>query len=586
MKILLVNPACLDQRITDDDAKIVPIGLYYLAAQALEQKMTANILNLADLGDAPPDPGQQGKANPLSVFKKYIKTEPPDIIGFSVTNPSRINAMACATAARKLLPQTILVFGGPAPTFMGEHFFKACPALDIIVQGEGETSFTAMITAVKAGRIHPDKKRLPQSFDQIPGLVIRRKTGRVDTGPAQLLKDLDTLVHPSKYFVFQHLSMSRGCPGKCTFCGSPKFWGSADIRRHSAGWFFEEIKTLARKGVSHFYISDDTFTMDREAVIELCENIITAGLSITWNAISRVDYIDAYLLKSMRKAGCIQISFGVESGSAKIRKTLGKPIDNDICVRAFDLVKAHGILPRAYFIYGSPGENQATIDQSIELMERLGPLSTVFYMLVIFPGTHLYTRAVEKGWVNDDIWYQQIEDLPWFKVDKDLDFTCVKSYGDRLRSAFFTKVEQFAAQIDFKQDKELFPFHADFLSRLALTFSHGEYSNDPRIKDPDKTALALFEKAFEYHPDPRAYLGLAMIHQKAKLFSKAVHCLENGLAHFPGHKDLCVCMGVCLMNQAQFSKALSFFIPFDKDPCLGHYIDICKNRINSKENTP
>lgn len=561
MKVLFVNPACLDKRVTDDDALQVPIGLYYLAAQLLDKEIFASILNLAALG-AEQRPG---------LFRSALEQIRPDIIGFSVTNPSRINAQDCARIARKVMPKSLIVFGGPAPTFMADHMFRACPELDIIVRGEGEHSFLSL---AQAG------DHTPQGIHSIPGLVFRQGNRLADTGPARPIEDLDSLAHPSQYFSFRHLSMSRGCPGRCTFCGSPKFWGTASVRRHSPEWFFEEIRTLAGKGVSHFFISDDTFTMDRDAVAALCEKIIEAGLNITWNAISRVDYIDESILPLMRRAGCIQISFGVESGAEKIKRILGKPIDNDTCVRAFERVKSYGILPRAYFIYGSPGETDATIEESVALMERLGPLSTVFYMLVAFPGTRLYARARGKGWVDEDIWFKEIEDLPWFELDPDLDPVQVKSWGNRLRTAFFTGLASFVSTIELKDDKTLFPFHADFLSRLAMTFSQGEYAHDPRVNNPHKLATELYEKALTYHPDPRAYMGLAMGFQKSRRFPQAVARLEDGLNHFPDHKDLSVCMGVCLMNQGDFKQALSFFAPFDRDPGLRHYIEICENRIN------
>jgi radical SAM superfamily enzyme YgiQ (UPF0313 family) len=584
VKVLFVNPACLDKRVTDQDALVVPIGLYYLAAQLMDKGIPAPILNLAGLeGQAGGGlrANKQTPPDPLDLFTATIQKEQPDIIGFSVTNPSRWNAIACAKAARKLLPNTLIMFGGPAPTFMADHLFKACPELDIVVKGEGEDAVESIVEALQTHKRTGGEDRIPKILSKVQGIIFRQKNELVDTGSGRVIQDLDTLVHPSKYFTYQHLAMSRGCPGKCTFCGSPKFWGSSKVRRHSPDWFFDEIRALVNSGITHFYISDDTFTMDREAVLRFCKIVIKSGLTITWNAISRVDYIDEELLHAMRRAGCIQISYGVESGANKIKKILGKPIDNEACVSAFELTRSHGIMPRAYFIYGSPGDTEETIEASIALMERLGPLSTVFYMLVLFPGTHLYTRAKQKGLVTEDIWFQEIEDLPWFELDPDMDFKRVKAYGDRLRQAFFNGLPRFIDTLELINDKALFPFHADFLSRLALTFSHGEYADDPRVKDPEQMARSLFEKALEYGHDPRAYLGLAMIHQKNRNFPDAVTGLETGLNHFPGHKDLCVCMGVSLMNLGDFDGALSFFTPFDKDTGIRHYIDICNHRINS-----
>ena len=318
--------------------------------------------------------------------------------------------------------------------------------------------------------------------------------------------------------------------------------------------------------------------MDSDAVRALCEKMIEAKLNITWNAISRVDYIDQTVLGLMRRAGCIQISFGIESGADAIKKILGKPIDNDTCVAAFDMVRTAGILPRAYFIYGSPGETDDTIAQSIDLMIRLGPLSTVFYMLVTFPGTALYNRALQKGWIDDNVWHNAIEDLPWWELDPDMNFARVKGWGDRLRQAFFDHLDDFVARINLGPDKELAPLHAQFLSRLAMTFSHGEYARDKRVKNADRTAVTLFEKALRFYPCPTAFQGLAMICQKQKDFAGAMAFLDKGLSHFPRDRELCVCMGVCLMNTGDFSRALDYFTPFAQDPALGRYISICQQK--------
>jgi anaerobic magnesium-protoporphyrin IX monomethyl ester cyclase len=578
MKILFVNPACLDKRITGEDAGVVPIGLYYMAALLLDKGFDARILNLAPLGSG---------NKTLQTFKEMIEREKPDLIGFSVTNPTRINAVACAKEARKILPQTCIVFGGPAPTFMPGHLFTACPQVDIMVKGEGEATILSLVQAlattkpVNAESIKngPVKGSL---FRKIKGLAFWEKGRMIETGPADPVQNLDSLVHPSAYFVYQHLSMSRGCPGKCTFCGSPKFWGNDKIRRHSALWFAEELLALAQKGVTHFYISDDTFTMDRERVIEFCKIIMDAAPHITWNAISRVDYIDKELLFWMRRAGCLQISFGVESGSRKIKKILGKPVANEACIKAFSLTRSHGILPRAYFIYGSPGETDETIQDSCELMMQLKPLGAVFYLLVIFPGTHLYNHSRKLGLVTDDIWHQTIEDLPWFELDDTLDFPRVCAFGDRLRQTFYKNLPQFAHGIDLVDEKRLYPFHADFLSRLAMTFSHGEYAQEPQAnqaKETDKIAEHLFTRALSYSPHPRAFMGIALLLQKQKKFDQATSRLAQGLEHFPGNKDLSVCMGVRLMNQAQFKEALPFFTPFREEPGMDHYINICNARF-------
>ena len=563
MKILFVNPACLDQRVTDTDAQVVPIGLYYLAAQLLDAGFDAAILNLA----------QAQITDPELVFTTTLQKEKPDIIGFSVTSASRFSAMSLARTAKAPAPRTWIMMGGPGATFMAEHILAACSAVDFIVKGEGETTCLSLAKTLA--------QKDTSDVRKIPGLVFRDGPRLKDTGNPSLIRDLDQLVHPSRYFGFQHLAMSRGCPGACTFCGSPKFWGTRQVRSHSADWFAHEIKVLAGKGISHFYISDDTFTMDRDRVILLCKKLIAADLSITWNAISRVDHVDPELLAWMRKAGCIQISFGVESGADAIKKRLGKPVSNHLAVQAFRWTAAHGIVPRAYFIYGSPGETADTINQSIDLLMNLQPLGAVFYMLVVFPGTGLYDWARKKGWVAEEIWHKKMEDLPWFAVDATLEFSQVKAFGDALRQAFYTHVSDFAANIALVDDPSLYRCHADFLSRLAMTFSHGAYAEDGRVQDSEYTARILFEKALTYHPDFRAFLGLGMLLQKLGRFDQSLQVLDQGLTHFAGSKDLSLCKGICLMNQKKFRAALNCLSSFNQFADVRHYVSICSKALET-----
>lgn len=555
LKILLVNPSCLDPRISGEDTRIVPMGLFYIGALLMENGFDTEILNLAGAGE-----------DPVGVFKKTLETRKPDVIGFSVMNPNRWNAVDCAKAAKMICPEAVIVFGGPAPTFLFDHLFSVCPEIDYMVKGEGEITFLELLTALETGVL----------VEGIQGLVLKKDGRLIETPPRPPLEDLDALVHPSTYFTFQHLAMSRGCPGCCTFCGSPEFWGSRKVRAHSPQWFGDEMEALAQKGVTHFYISDDTFTMDKTRVLEFCRLVAEKNLSITWNAISRVDCVDEEILAAMRKAGCIQISYGVESGSEKIRKALGKPLDREAIISAFALTKSFGILPRAYFIYGSPGETKDTIRESMDLIHTIQPLGAVFYMLVIFPGTFLYRSAKQKGRVSDDFWHQRVEDLPWFEIDDSLDFKTVKAFGDSLRTAFYNHLDQFAQDLDLVDKKEFYPFHADFLSRLAMTFSHGEYAADPRVKNQEKTATRLFEKALSLAPDARAFLGLALQKQKSRDFDGAMAALEKGMDHFPKHKDLNLCMGICLMNKGQFKAALEFFEPFQAFPETRHYMAICQ----------
>ena len=134
--------------------------------------------------------------------------------------------------------------------------------------------------------------------------------------------------HPADHFAFQHVALTRGCPMDCTFCGSPALW-QRRVRFHRTDTFVAHLATLRRKGVRSIVVADDTFTLDRERVIAICRQIIDRGLDIVWSAISRVDCVDQEMLVWMRRAGCTQISYGVESGSRRIRAIFRKRISDD-----------------------------------------------------------------------------------------------------------------------------------------------------------------------------------------------------------------------------------------------------------------
>jgi anaerobic magnesium-protoporphyrin IX monomethyl ester cyclase len=438
--------------------------------------------------------------------------------------------------------------------------------VDVVVLGEGEWTFLDLVRHFE--------KNGDQGPAEIRGIAYRKNGKILKTARTDPIKDLDSLPIPAKHFTYSHVSSSRGCAWNCSFCGSPEFWGR-NIRWRSPEKFVEELEMLFRKGVSFFYFSDDTFTLDPKRVTEICKRIIEKNLRISWYAISRVDHVEEEMLYWMRRAGCIQISYGVESGSVKIRKALGKPVKTEQIKRAFALTTRYGILSRAYFIYGAPGETRQTIQETIDLMDEIKPLGAIFYILDIFPGTKLYSETKKKQGITEDIWLKKMEGIMYFETDPSMNDELILAFGKRLRTAFYERVHSYAEGIELVDRRDLDPWHADFCSRLGMTFSHGDYSRNPEVRQKLETAEKLFRKALSYHPDHRAYLGLGMIKQRMGEFRESVEILEQGLRHWPESEDLTVCLGINYMNLGDFRTALDHLSKFPQSKTAIQYKEEC-----------
>jgi radical SAM superfamily enzyme YgiQ (UPF0313 family) len=355
------------------------------------------------------------------------------------------------------------------------------------------------------------------------------------------------------------------------------------VRFHSAEYFVEQLRLLYEKGITFFYFSDDTFTIKKDRVIEICRKILEKDLKITWAAISRVDAVNEEILQWMRRAGCIQISYGLESGSKKIRKRLNKDIQPSQIKKAFRLTTRFGIMSRAYFIYGCPGETWATVQETIDLIHEIKPLSVIFYILDLFPGTKLYEDFKKKSSLREDIWLDRIEDIMYFETDPHLTQDLILAFGEKLRTTYYENLHRYVDAIDLIEDPEFYPLHADFCSRLGMTFSHGDYAATEAIRAKGQIAEKLFIKALEYAPDHRAFLGLGIVKQKTGRIDASIRILLEGIRHFPQSEDLHLCLGINYLNNKAYHRALSHFMKFQHSKRAIYYIAACHRAVGDFE---
>ena len=564
MKILLIYPYCLDTRLHAEDISVVPIGVYYVAAVLKQNHFDVEILNWYNINETP------------HKIEEILRAKKPDVIGFSILHANRWGGIEVARITKGINPKIKIVFGGIGASFLWDHLLIHFSEIDYVVIGEGEYRFLELVRCLDQNHT--------QKLEHIPGIAFR-KSGRAfkTDDAAEEICDLDGVPNPARYFDYRHLVFTRGCVWKCNFCGSPQYWGGR-IRFHSVEYFVEQIERLYSRGITFFYFSDDTFSIDQKRVIEICQSIIQRKLNITWAAISRVDDAREKSLVWMRKAGCIQISYGVESGSEKIRKFLKKNISTKQIKKAFALTQKYGIMARAYFIYGCPQENWETIQETIDLMNEIKPLSAIFYILDIFPGTELYEDFKKRENVSDDIWLNRIEDIMYFETDPVFTPELIVAFGKKLRTSFYSNLPAYIKDIELIDDEEWYPYHSDFYSRLAMTFDHGDYAQIEAIKENETIAESLYQKALNYFPNQRAFLGLGILKQKKNDYSASTELLSRGLYHFPDDPQLNICQGVSWMNMGRYEQALDHFLKFQNIKAAVQYAANCYTMLNDVEN--
>lgn len=560
MNILLAYPYFLYDRAHEENVQAMPLGLFYLAAVLIEAGHDVRVAGLHDMrGD------EQGLQNVIEHCR-------PDVLAVSVFHANRWGGIDLARITREIAPECKIIFGGIGATALDEFLLQHYDCIDFIIRGEGEHTLTELLQC------------LENSGDpaNVAGLTYRNRDGILRTPDRELIQDLDSLPNPADYFPYHHVALSRGCPGRCSFCGSPEFWRNA-VRFHSAGWFVEQLKALRQRGVRFFYFSDDTFTLQKDRVLEVCRRIRKELPDITWAAISRVDRVDEEMLKAMRTAGCIQLSFGVESGSERIRKTLNKKTSHEAITRAFDLTRRYGILPRAYIIYGNPGETEEDIQANIDILAEIQPLVTLFHLLTVFPGTQLWERAKAEFDLSDEVWLERNEDLLYYEIDTNLNEESVREWGLRMKREYYAMLPQIARDIELADDPDLAPFHADFLSRLAMTFDYGDYADHKVIPEHKEVAEDLYVRAMEYAPDPRAHWGLGTRRLQQGNFEEGMNLLITGADTFPKDEQLGLTLSSALMQAGRFRDALERLQNFEESQNALPYLIRCSEELGRED---
>jgi len=413
-KILLIKPYSTTGNIFQRVSGVVPpLNLAYLAG-FLQKKCNETALSIeVSILDLELDPIS------LPVLKEKLISCQPDLIGFTVHTNSLPTVILLSKIVKKIVPDVRVVLGGPHPTVEPESTLQAAPQVDFIVCNEGEQTFFELIVKL----INNDA-----SFDDIPGLCYRdaRNEAITCTETREFIEDLESIGSPAVEFLdyekylkipqspgiwkrTANVFTERGCPYNCSFCASPVI-NRRRVRFFPIDAVIEEIKFLKQKyRIEHVTFRDSNLTLDRRRSISLCMAMMRARLGITWNFETRVNLVDPRLLKIMKAAGCIKISFGVESGSPRILKKINKGITVQDIKNAFRWCKEVGMQTQAYFMAGFPTEDAKDVQATMALIKEIKPDFLFVSTVVPLPGTQIFTEFKQRGLFIDPGRYEAFQ---------------------------------------------------------------------------------------------------------------------------------------------------------------------------------
>jgi len=412
MKILLIYPRYREissslSRILEN--KIPPLGLLYIGSALRDKGHEVKIIDAEE------------KNLNLEQLGELGKDYEPQVIGISTTTPAFRRARETAKYLKSILPNISVVFGGPHLASFPKISLEF-EEIDYGIVGEGEITICELIEAL-------EKKQNPE---KIKGIVFRKNNQIIQTEPREMIQNLDEISLPAwdlidikKYQgmmskkAFATMISSRGCPYNCFWCDPEGRFGKT-FRGRSANNILEEIELLYNQyQIKEILFYDDTFTVDRERIVELCNKIIAKNWKLIWECRTRVNLVDEELIKLMAKAGCYRIRFGVESGNDEILKFVRKNITKDQVRKAFFWSKKYKIETFAYFMLGLPTETEQTVQETVNFAMELKPDYAMFSPTLVFnQGNDMFKWAAENGYIDKDYWtrYARGENLETYPV--------------------------------------------------------------------------------------------------------------------------------------------------------------------------
>jgi radical SAM superfamily enzyme YgiQ (UPF0313 family) len=356
-------------------------------------------------------------------FKEVIekvKEFSPDVVGFQILTCNRVSSYYLIEYIHENFPKIKIIVGGIHATIMYKQLIEKYP-FSIAVLGDGEITLFELIKEL-------DKKT--PNLKKIDGIAFYKHNGVTRTKPRKLIENLDTLPFPKHEIFFKSskerltgsLLSARGCPFSCSFCClNPE--SKRIVRFRDPKKVVDEIEYMIKKfpKMKEISINDDSFFVNNQRVIEICNEIIKRKIKLDFICSGRIKPLSKEVVKKLEEANFIRVTLGIESGDNSILKSCHKGINQEDILNAFKLFSKSKIHLKTYLIIGLPGENLNTINETAKFIKKLQKIKYVSYprsfnILFVYPGTEVYEIAKSKGFINDEFWLSDKE-IPLYTAE-------------------------------------------------------------------------------------------------------------------------------------------------------------------------
>ncbi len=330
----------------------------------------------------------------MEVFVDFLR-DPAPVIGLSCMANLLPFTILAIRALREAYPDRTIVLGGVGSTAVEEKILRRFPWVNIICRSESERTGPELLRTIQAG----------DDLAGVDGISFHDANGAIRHNPKrQRIHELDSIPFPafgkielSRYAGYGMMT-SRGCPYLCTFCSVAPVWSLESYSRGPKN-IVDEMEFLHREaGVDLYLFQDEFFVSGKRQVMTFCRELASRGMDVSWKAFGRVNLVDEEMMQAMADCGCVELRFGIESGSDRVLKQIKK---------GFNTAQAMEVVPAAvkifrrvdtFFVWGFPFETMEDFHQSLFQMVSFRMLGARILpsLLSLLPQTEVYQEWSEK----------------------------------------------------------------------------------------------------------------------------------------------------------------------------------------------